>query len=324
MRRRPILTLYGLLICISFRVALGDDFDRLEGQALSGVPENKAATQHRSLTFTELGNLPSVLRGGRSALLVVVSDQGNPARLLVSPALRKQPGGKGEPLPVLVLERFATFEAGKATTRLARGQDLILFDGFRVDLDLGQVVPEGQGGDLQFLAGGPEGPRLVALDGSKLFTLSASPLPPATQAAGPSPGRAVLPTDFSGRFRLFANGQWSGTLDLTVDDQGVVSGQFRSDLNGAFFPVTGQVAADVPQKIRFTVTYPRTRQDFEGFLWTEGKGALAGSVVMQEHPYGFFAIREGGRYAPEGEGLGPLTGEERASGRSTGKRPTRD
>jgi hypothetical protein len=118
-----------------------------------------------------------------------------------------------------------------------------------------------------------------------------------------------VPRDFAGRYRLYANGQWSGSLEVKVDGQGVLSGQFRSDLQGAVFPVSGQVALDVPQKATFTVTYPRARHEFEGYLWTDGKGAMAGTVAMLEHTYGFFAIRAGGRFAPEGEDFAPLAAQ---------------
>jgi len=86
---------------------------------------------------------------------------------------------------------------------------------------------------------------------------------------------------------------------LKVGAEGAVSGEFRSDLNGTAYPVTGRVAADVPHKVVFRVTYPRVRQDFEALLWAEGKGAMAGTLTMLDHAYGFFALREGGRYAPE-------------------------
>ena len=49
----------------------------------------------------------------------------------------------------------------------------------------------------------------------------------------------------------------------------------------------------IPQKIAFSVQFPRARQTYEGFLWTEGKNAIAGSVSMLDHPYSFIAIREG-------------------------------
>jgi hypothetical protein len=246
-------------------------------------------------------------------LIVATTEQGNFARPLVSPALRKAPGGDRGPVPVLVLERFDTFEAGNLATRLARGKDLILFDGFQVDLESGQVVPEGQGGDLQFRAGGEGGPRLLALGKAKLYTLAKAPILESAAAARPTIGRTVLPGDFAGRYRLFANGQWSGTLDLKVDPAGGVSGRFRSDLNGAAYPVSGQVAPDVPHKVAFRVKFPRTQQDYEGYLWTEGKGALAGTLTMLDHAYGFFALRDGGRFAPEGEDVGPLAGDKQAS-----------
>jgi hypothetical protein len=281
--------------------ANGDEFDRIEGPALFDVPKSKDATTHQGLTVAEIEGLPNVLRETRSALMIASTDQGNLARLLLVPALRKPPGGQGEPVPVLVLERFDTFDAGNPASRLARGREVILFDGFQFDLDTGQVVPEGQGGDLRFRAAPKSTPRLEALGPSKLYTLSKSPAPEPGGSPRPTLGRAVLPADFAGRYRLFANGQWSGTLDLKVGADRTVSGSYRSDLNGTSYPVSGRVAADVPQKVTFTVNYPRARQDFEGLLWTEGKGAMAGTLTMRDRAYGFFAVREGGRFAPEGE-----------------------
>ena len=293
--------------------AWGEEFERIEGEALAGVPRSKEATPHGQLTVGELDALPNVLRESRSALLVATTDQGNLTRMLVSPALRRAPGSTKDPVSVLLVERFDTFDAGNLATRLARGKDLILFDGFLVDLDSGQVVPEGQGGDLQFRALGEGGPRLMVVGKAKLYTLTKAPLLASAALARPSIGRSVLPGDFAGRFRLFANGQWSGTLDLKVDGGGGVSGRFRSDLNGASYPVSGQVAPDVPHKISFAVKFPRTLQDYDGFLWAEGKGAMAGTLSMLDHVYGFFALREGGRFAPEGEDVGPLAKDGQAS-----------
>src|SRR5947209_1091735 len=82
--------------------------------------------------------------------------------------------------------------------RRARGKDLILFDGFQVDLDSGQVVPEDQGGDLQFRAKGEGGPRLLGLGKAKLYTLTKAPILESAADARPTLGRAVLPGDFAG------------------------------------------------------------------------------------------------------------------------------
>jgi hypothetical protein len=297
----------------------GAEFEQLEGEVLAALARSKEATEHSELTVAAIDALPNLLRESRSALLMAATDQGNLARLLVAPALRRVPGSDREPVPVLVVERFDTFDAADLATRRARGRDLILFDGFQLDLDSGQVVPDEQGGDVQFRARGENGPRLAALSKAKLYTLSKLP-PLETAGQGrPAPGRSVLAGDFAGRYRLFANGQWSGTLDLKVDDGGRVSGRFRSDSSGTAYPVSGQVAAEIPHKVSFRVQYPRTQQDFEGFLWTEGKGAMAGTLSMLDRAYGFFAIRDGGRIAPEGEDAGPLTGgqEPRTPGRRT-------
>ncbi len=292
-----------------------DDFDRLEGRVLADLPGSQIATAHDQLTIKEIGALPIVLQGTRSALIVVVTDQGNPARLLVSPALRKpQAGGaEGDLIPILVVERFDTFEAGPATTKLARGNGLILFDGFRLDLDSGQVVPEGQGGDIQFVTEGKEGQRLVALSPSKLYTLTKSPLERSEERGKPSLGRNVLASDFEGRYRLFSNGQWAGTLDLKVGEAGVVTGRFQSEETGSSYRVAGQVGTGGPNQIQFSIIFPRVRQEFDGRLWTVGKGAMAGTMSLLEQSYGFFALREGGQFAPEGVDVGPLVADSRGA-----------
>ena len=136
-------------------------------------------------------------------------------------------------------------------------------------------------------------PRLVALDESRLYTLHKS-LPSLEKAPGRvTSGPGVQPGDFAGRYNLIANGQWSGTLELVVDNAGVVSGHFRSDRNGSSYPVTGKVAGEFAQKIDFSVQFPRARQDYQGLIWTEGKNAIAGTLSMLDRPYGFIAIREG-------------------------------
>jgi hypothetical protein len=340
-RNRPVgVVLLGVGL-LSGAAARGDQFDRMEGDALFGIPRSPDAKAAKSLTLADLDGLPTVLRDARSPLVLVKTDQGNVARLLVSPALRRPPGGgeamgamkkdgakkdaagkdlpklEAQPSPVLVLERFDTFDASNPNARLVHGKEVILFDGFQFDLDSGQVVPDGQGGDLRYSARGEGGPRLSTVGDATLYTLTKLPAAVAKGAARPSLGRLVVPTDFNGRFRLFANGQWSGTLDLNVGEDKAVTGRFRSDLNGASYPVEGAVASESSQRIAFRIKFPRTHQDYEGVLWTEGKGAMAGTLTMLDRAYGFFAVREGGRYAPEGEDLGPLEKGADKPGRKT-------
>ena len=85
------------------------------------------------------------------------------------------------------------------------------------------------------------------------------------------PGRAILARDFSGRYNLVANGQWSGALVLEIDAAGAVTGLFRSDRNGSAYPVTGKVSAEVPQKIEFSIQFPRTANFTRAFSGARGK-----------------------------------------------------
>jgi hypothetical protein len=286
--------------------ARADQFEQLDGPMLARVLKGADATPRTKLTISDIAAMPALLRDTRSALVLAKTDLGNPVRLLIVPELRKPASGEGEPIPVVVLERLDTFDASEPSSRIASRRDVVIFEGFHVDLDTGQVVPEGQGGDVVFRVKGDQGPRLEPVGSVGLFTLAKAPTFDNSKAPQPTPGKTVVPGDFAGRYRLFANGQWSGTLDLKVEGRGGVVGQFRSDLHGTTYPVSGQVATDVAQKVFFAIKYPRARQEFEGFLWAEGKGAIAGVASLNERPVGFFAIREGGRFAPEGADIGPL------------------
>ena len=303
MRDRP------LLLVIVFGLAAtahADQFESIDGKALLAASKGQDAKAVDRLTVNDLGALPNLLKETRSTFLVAKTTKGNVTRLLVTPELRKAEGG-GEPTLVFLLERFDTFDIEDLAARIAKGREMVLFPGFQVDLDTGQVVPEGRGADLAFDAKGVA--SLVPLKGASLYTLSKVPAPDPTKPPQPTPGRAVVPRDFAGRYRLFANGQWSGTLDLAVDVKGEVSGQFRSDTQGASYPVTGGVAVDVPNKVTMAVKFPRSRGEFEGYLWTEGKGAIAGTFHLNDRAFGFFAIREGARFAPEGSDVTALTSQ---------------
>jgi hypothetical protein len=273
----------------------GDEFDRLGGAVLAGLVRDARTRVHTSLGFRELEALPSVLRDTRSALLIVKTDQGNLAQLLVSPGFRKRPGGKGTLVPLLLVERYEVFDAGNPRARLARGKNLMLFPGMQLDLDTGQVVPEGLGGDLVFTARGDEDGTISSLGTARISTLDQPPSLPPTAQGVPSEGRVVRPADFSGRFRLAANGQWSGLLELAVDPAGSITGSFQSDASGSAYPVTGKVDPQLHQKAQFAIQFPRARQDYQGVLWTEGKQVIAGTLTMLGRDFSFVAVREGSR-----------------------------
>ena len=289
------VTLHLLLVASCPTPSRADDFDRLNGETLARLSRDAQARSRPALSFRDLEALPRVLRDARSALLLVKTDQGNLGRMLVSPGFRKTPGAIGKLVPVLVVERFETFEAGSPATRLARGKDLMLFGGFRLDLDTGQVVPDGLGGDLLFNARGDEDGSLAAIPPAKLSTLDKAPLLPSPSPGLPSQGLTVVPADFSGRFQLSVNGQSSARLELAVDPAGTVSGTFQSESSGSVYPVSGKVDAQAPQKLSFSVKFPRSRQDFTGLLWSEGKNVLAGTASMLNREFSFIALREGAK-----------------------------
>jgi hypothetical protein len=300
------LVMLGALIFASpGTAARADEFDRLEGASLFTIPDGAGTRAPLVLNFRDLDALPPVLEGERAALVVVKTEQGNLAKVLVSGAFKKLVPANQEAasVPVLILERFETIDALDRRSFKARGKGVILFEGFQFDLDSGQVVPERMGADIVFSAQGASEPGLRAVGASRLFTLS-KPLPPSPTVAGrPSSGRAILPGDFSGRFDLLADGQWSGRLDLEVDASGAVNGSFRSEKNGTAYPVTGTAGDGGARRIRFEVKFPRARQAYDGLIWSEGKNVIAGTVSMLDQPYSFIAVREGTslRFAPGGQ-----------------------
>ncbi len=300
-QRRFALLAVVALILLAGRPAIADEFGRIVGPPLFNIPTRSATAGTARLSIRSIEAMPEVVRGERAAFIVVATEDGNLAKLLVAPGLRRQPGAgrKGELAPVLQIERFETIDGGDRVARKARGRDVLLFDGFEFDLDTGQVVPPGFGGDVGYSLKGNDGPELTALGKGRLFPIERPIVLPAAGPGQPSPGLAVVPADFNGRYTLVANGQTSGALELSVDGGGDISGRFRSDRNGSVYPVTGKVAADLPRRIEFEIKFPRTRQNYEGLLWTEDKNVFAGTARIVEHPYSFVAVREGASFVPE-------------------------
>ena len=301
---RCFLTCFLTLILLHFlklNHAFGGEFDRLDGERLAAIALGDDVEHLRTLTLKDLDRLPAALKDTRSTFLIVKTGLGNYSRMLVSQALRKSESDEAPPVSVFVLERFDTFEPGKSGARTAKGTGVLLFDGYQIDLDSGQIVPTGQGGDLSFLQASEGGIRVEVLGKAEILTLK-KPLTIAAPVSGPSPGKTLIPHDFAGKYRLFADGRWSGTIELEVAADRQILGRFRSEANGVSYAVTGQVAVDPPNKAIFTVKFPRTEQDYDAFLWTEGKNAIAGTFVMTDRVFGFVAIREGTKLGADNEG----------------------
>jgi hypothetical protein len=297
--RRLIFGL-AILLLIPPCPSRGDEFDRLSGEVVGSLLDDAATRTQAALDFRELEALPAVLHDRRAALILVRTDQGNRAKMLVSPGFRKS--AAGTLIPVLAVERFEVYDGSKPASRLAHGHDLNLFPGFQLDLDTGQIVPDGLGGDIVFTARGEKDGAIRPAGPARLATVSRPPDLARPSPGRPSEGTVPRPGDFSGRFRLIANGQWSGLLVLAVDSSGAVSGTYASDASGSVYPVTGKVDQDVRQKIRFTIEFPRSSQNYQGILWTEGKNVMTGSLTMLGRDFGFLAVREGTPLVLDGGG----------------------
>ncbi len=274
-------------------LAWGQEFDRLDGGVLGQLIGSDAVKSHVRLDANELARVPPVLKGLRSAVLVVKTDMGNLCRLQVSPALRQPSDPASAPIPIFILERFETFEPGSEGKRTAQERQRLLFPGFQIDLDSGQVVPAGCGGDLAVQADDSAKPALAPVNNAGLYSLERNPFPAKGAAARPSSARQVQPTDFTGTYRLVANGQWSGDIELSVDDQGHARGRYRSDQTGTVYQVRGQTSRAPANQIELNVQFPRSELVLVGWLWTEGKAAFAGSAKLDDRPFGFVAIRQG-------------------------------
>ncbi len=92
-------------VCASF-----DEFGQLSGPLVFELLGRTDARSHTAITLRDLEALPAVLRGERAALVLVQTDQGNLAKVIVSAGFRRRKPSEqtSELIAVLVLERFET------------------------------------------------------------------------------------------------------------------------------------------------------------------------------------------------------------------------
>jgi hypothetical protein len=281
------------LACLSFALILpsvlpAQEFDHYVNRFLTRVPMHKGAREIKQLTADLIIDNDRVIPKASSAFLVVKTNEGRFAKLLVQSARQKIDAEKS--LAILYIERYVTYKEGEERTVSANGQKVSLFPGFRLSLDLGQLVPEQLGGDI----------RLV-VDGGKVYTepvgkaklwLMTQPIPEATpmKEAKVVVGETFEPKYFNGTYKLYDDGRRSGTLKLTVDREGGVAGAYYSDRDGQKYEVKGKVGTP-PYSIQFTVQFPRTEQTFQGLMFTGDGKAIVGTSRIVQHETGFYAVR---------------------------------
>jgi hypothetical protein len=264
------------------------EFDHYLNPILTKVPTTKGVKELKQLTSDLIIDNDRVTSKASAAMIVVRTNQGRFAKLLVQSARQKIDNEKT--IPILYIERFVTYREGEERAVLASGQKLSLFPGFRLNLDLGQIVPEQLGGDLRFVADGGKS-YTEPLGKAKLYLLT-QPIPEAKPIKGPKAviGETFEAKYFAGTFKLHDDGKRSGKLKLTVDGEGNVEGVYYSDRDGRKYDVKGKVGTPL-NTIQFTIKLPRTEQVFQGWMFTGDGKAIVGTSRIIQHEAGFYALR---------------------------------
>ena len=279
-----------LCLVVSVNAARAEPFDLYLNKDLSKIVEGKDVREVKQLTPAMVVEHDRVLAKTPSAFLVVKTNGGRYAKLLVQAAKQRIDAEKA--IPILSIERFVTYKEGEEQTILATGKRQSLYAGFRFSLDLGQVVPEAVGGDLRFVVDGDK-VYTEPVGKAKLYLVTKHDPSVEPKKAGKFViGEKFEAKFFNGTFRLNDDGRRAGKLVLKVDeDNKTVTGSYYSDKDGQKYELTGKIGTPT-HSIEFTVRYPRTEQVFKGMLFTGTGKAIAGTSRMVDREAGFYATRE--------------------------------
>lgn len=279
-----------LLVLLMFAgISRADLFDLYLNQHLTRMVDSKNVREIKQITPGMIVEHDRVLAGHTSAFLIVRTNGGRLAKLLVQAG--KQKIDSENAVPILSIERFITFKEGEEQTQLASGKNQSLFAGFRFSLDLGQVVPEALGGDLRFVV---EGDKISTVPVGKARLFLVTRHDPSVEPK--KPGKFVIgdkfqPKYFNGTYLLHDDGRRSGKLVLKLEDDNRITGAYYSDKDGQKYDLQGRVG-NPPHSIEFTIKFPRTEQTFKGMLFTGNGKAIAGFSRLIERETAFYAVRE--------------------------------
>lgn len=283
-------TAVALPICLVLAAPLraADVFDYYVNPVLTRALEAKETKETKKLTRGLILENDRVLPGVTAALVVVKTNSGRNAKLLVQVARQKI--GAERVVPILLIERYVTYKEGQERAVQAEGKNLTLFPGFRLSLDLGQVVPEEVGGDIRFVVKDGES-YTEPVGKARLYVVTKAladvkPKKGAKFVMGPT----FEPRYFNGTYRLNSDGRRAGKLILKVAKDDTVSGSYYSDKDGSKYPVEGKIGRP-KYSIRFTIKFPRSREQFHGWMFTGDGRFFTGTSRLQERETGFYAQR---------------------------------
>jgi hypothetical protein len=286
LRLLPFLA--GLVYGLSPTAARADAFDNYINPILAKVPAAAGAKEIKQLTPRLIADHTRVLPNTTEAFVVVKTNDGRFAKLLVQIARQKTPAGNL--VPILLIERYVTYKEGEERAVQAAGQNVKLFHDFQLSLDIGQVVPASVGGDLRFVAA--KGKTYVEPVGKAQIYLVTKPLAEAAPKKGSKfvVGAAFEPRYFNGTYQLYDDGRRFGTLHLKVGEKNEVTGTYISEKNGRKYQVKGKIGTS-HHSIQFTIIFPAAKQVFQGWMFTGDGKAIAGSSRLQDRDTGFYAVR---------------------------------
>lgn len=285
MFRSQFLLMAALLNCSS-PVLMADVFEQHTSQYLRQVAE--ASEGQTSMTLSDLHQLQPLSNTETTPVVVLKTNEGQWTKAAMTWAFRKTDNGL---IPILTIERFVTYRDDLSDVTAASGSNIMLFSGFSYDFDIGQVVPEDQGGDLTFTAD-DKTKSITLLEGAKVWGINGSQLPQTEEkTASPSDHSGVIPTDFAGVWKISIDGRWAGTLRLKIEKGRILAGTFTSEETQSTYEVFGRVASP-PQHAKLTIQLDNAQQDLETYLWTKDKSAMAGVSSLAGQTFGFYATRE--------------------------------
>lgn len=265
--------------------AQADAFDRYTNAILSKVPGAEGVKEIPRLTPQLVSENAKLIPNSAAAFVVMRTNGGVNSRLLVQFARQKTEAGT---LPITLIDRFVTYKATDALQ--ASGANLHLYKSFQLNLDLGQIVPDEVGGDLRLGMEGDQ-PFLEPIGKAKMYLLTKNlPGTEVKKTSRPEVGQAFEPRFFNGTYRLFDDGRRVAKVTLKVGTDGGVSGEYVSEQSGRNYEVYGKILTP-KHLIQFTVKFPQSEQVFQGWMFTQGGAAIAGSTKLQEREFGFYAIR---------------------------------
>lgn len=281
----------GLALSLTLLIAASahaDVFDRYTNTILSKAPETEGVQEVVKLTPELVTQHGKLLPTYGAALVIVKTNEGRNCKLSVQIARQKTANG---PVPIAIINRFATLKDGDDRSVQVQGQNMHLYNGFVVNLDLGQIVPTDIGGDVKFVSDGKAG-TLEPVGKAKLYLVTKHlPGTELKEVGRPVEGKPFEAAYFNGTWKLFDDGRRLARLFLKVDNEGNVSGEYVSETTGRSYEVYGQIT-NPKYKLNLTVKFPQSEQTFQGWMFTQEGKAICGSTQFQGREFGWYATRE--------------------------------